>query len=266
MLSNLHTHTTFCDGKNTAEEMVVSAVAGGFDSLGFSGHAPTFYDSSYCMKDVDAYIAEINRVKEKYKDKITVYLGIEEDCFELVDRSKFEYIIGSCHYIKVGDEYCPVDSGKDRFDRCMELCNNDPLEFAERYYSAFCDYIKKRKPDIIGHFDLLTKREEKDTDLFFSNEKYHLTAEKYLLEAMKSGCIFEVNTGAISRGMRKTPYPHERLLHLMKKNGAKITLSSDTHAADTIDFVFDETKAMLRDVGYNEIYCLDGGEFKPFAI
>ena len=26
MLSNYHTHTTFCDGKNTAEEVVLSAI------------------------------------------------------------------------------------------------------------------------------------------------------------------------------------------------------------------------------------------------
>ena len=39
-LQNLHTHTTYCDGKNTAEEMVQKAIELGFKSLGFSGHAP----------------------------------------------------------------------------------------------------------------------------------------------------------------------------------------------------------------------------------
>ena len=39
-LQNLHTHTTYCDGKNTAEEMVQKAIELGFRSLGFSGHAP----------------------------------------------------------------------------------------------------------------------------------------------------------------------------------------------------------------------------------
>lgn len=31
MKINLHSHTTFCDGKNSAEEMVVSAIDHGFD-------------------------------------------------------------------------------------------------------------------------------------------------------------------------------------------------------------------------------------------
>ena len=47
--ANLHTHTTWCDGKNTAEEMVRSAIESGFDVLGFSGHSYTSFDESYCM-------------------------------------------------------------------------------------------------------------------------------------------------------------------------------------------------------------------------
>ena len=39
MKINLHSHTTFCDGKNSAEEMVVSAIDHGFDVFGFSDTA-----------------------------------------------------------------------------------------------------------------------------------------------------------------------------------------------------------------------------------
>ena len=35
---NFHTHTTYCDGKETAEQMVQAAIAKGFTRLGFSGH------------------------------------------------------------------------------------------------------------------------------------------------------------------------------------------------------------------------------------
>ena len=49
MKINLHSHTTFCDGKNSAEEMVVSAIDHGFDVFGFSGHSYTPFDESYCM-------------------------------------------------------------------------------------------------------------------------------------------------------------------------------------------------------------------------
>lgn len=79
MLVNLHTHTTFCDGKNSPEEMVLSAISKGFSVLGFSGHGYTSYDLSYCMKDMGGYISTVNMLKEKYKDKIEIYLGVEED-------------------------------------------------------------------------------------------------------------------------------------------------------------------------------------------
>ena len=46
--ANLHTHTSFCDGKNSPEEMVRSAVEKGFDVLGFSGHSYTPFDETYC--------------------------------------------------------------------------------------------------------------------------------------------------------------------------------------------------------------------------
>ena len=39
LLQNLHTHTVFGDGKNTAEEMVRAAIAAGCGSLGFSEHS-----------------------------------------------------------------------------------------------------------------------------------------------------------------------------------------------------------------------------------
>ena len=72
MLANFHTHSSFCDGKNTPEEIVVAAIEKGFTSLGFSGHAYTPFDTRYCMKDTDSYVLEIARLKEKYRKDIQI--------------------------------------------------------------------------------------------------------------------------------------------------------------------------------------------------
>ena len=58
---NLHSHTTYCDGKNTPEEMVLAAMDRGFDVFGFSGHSYTAFDESYCMSRAmtDAYEQEV---------------------------------------------------------------------------------------------------------------------------------------------------------------------------------------------------------------
>ena len=261
MLSNLHTHTTFCDGKNTPEETVISAIKNGFDSLGFSSHGCTPFDVSYCMTDTEGYIREIIRLKEKYKKDIQIYLGAEEDCLSLVERNKFDYIIGSSHYIKTQFGYSPIDYTFDLIKECTKKLGGSPLKTAELYFSVFCDYILKRKPDIIGHFDLITKFDEKNTPLFLENPEYNAMAEKYISKAAQAGCIFEINTGAISRGYRTAPYPAVNLIYTLKKENAAVTLSSDSHSADTLDYNFKEIKKMLKDIGFEYIYVYYGSKF-----
>ena len=81
--ANLHTHTTWCDGKNTAEEMVLSAIESGFNVLGFSGHSYTSFDESYCMsrENTKVYRQEIRRLADVYRDQIRIFCGIEQDLF-----------------------------------------------------------------------------------------------------------------------------------------------------------------------------------------
>ena len=250
MLTNCHTHTTFCDGKSTAEETVLYAIDKGFYSVGFSGHGYTPFDLRYCMKDTDGYIKEISNLKEKYKSKIRIFCGVEEDAFAPVDRSRFDYIIGSSHYILKDGKYSPIDSSREYFYSCIKLFNFDTLAFADSYYKNFVDYISKRKPDIVGHFDLITKFDENDSPAFLNNSEYIKISEKYMKIAAENDVIFEVNTGAVARGYRTSPYPAENLLYILKQRNCKLILSSDSHSADTLDFYFDNALKLLRDIGF----------------
>ncbi len=266
MLANFHTHSVFCDGKNTPEEIVLAAIEKGFSAIGFSGHGYTPFDLTYCMKDTDGYTQEINRLKEKYKGKIQICLGVEEDAFSPVDRQKFDYVIGSSHYLYSDGKYLTVDSSPAQFGECLEAFSGDPEHLAEAYYGAFCDYIQKRKPDIIGHFDLITKFDELGDSLFLKNPKYNAIAERAAVEAAKSGCIFEVNTGAITRGLRSSAYPAENILFVLKKEDARIILSSDSHEIAALDAYFEETKRYLYDIGFRHTYTLWNGEFVKYSI
>jgi histidinol-phosphatase (PHP family) len=266
MLQNLHTHSTFCDGKNTPEEIVLSAIEKKFDSIGFSGHAYTPYDLRYCMKDTEGYEKEILQLKEKYAKEIRIFLGTEEDAFAPVRRERYDYIIGSCHYLFHEGEYLPIDSSPEHFDRCLAACGEDLALLAERYYGAFCGYIRDRRPDIIGHFDLITKYDEFGKHSLLADARYRAVAEKYLLEAAKAKCIFEVNTGAISRGLRTAPYPSAHLLHILKKENAAIALTADSHKAETIDGGFAETRRYLYDLGFRSLYMLTSEGFTEAPI
>ena len=264
--TNYHTHTTYCDGENTPEEIVLHAIENGFSSIGFSGHGYTPFDLRYCMKDTQSYIKEITELKKKYADKIEIYCGIEEDAFSIVERENFDYIIGSSHYFNIDGKYYPIDSNYDYFKKCLEAFDNDALKLAEVYYSTFVGYINKRKPDIVGHFDLITKFDEVDEQRFLNNPEYLKIAKKYLQKAAENDVIFEVNTGAIARGIRKTPYFGEELLYILKEQGGKVILSSDSHSVETLNFYFEEAEKLLRDVGFDCVYELHQGIFKKRLI
>jgi histidinol-phosphatase (PHP family) len=238
----------------------------GFAAIGFSDHGFTEYDLRYCMKDRRGYIKEIRRLKEKFKGRIQIYTGVEEDAFSPLSREDFDYLIGSCHYIEKDGRYFPIDSNRAYFQTCLSLFNNDALALAEAYYSRFCDYICRRKPDIIGHFDLITKFDELDESLFLKNPGYTGIAETYILEAIRSGCIFEVNTGAMARGLRSSPYPYENLLYILRKNRAAIILSSDSHCAETLAFQFEETRLHLREIGFDKLTVLADHAFREIHI
>ena len=111
ILSDIHVHTTYCDGKSTVEEIVKKAISMNMTSIGFSSHENVTFDPLYCMtvEGTQKYIDDVNSAKEKYKDKIQIYLGTEKDYLGTPYDYNFDYTIGSVHYFKIGDKYYSYD-------------------------------------------------------------------------------------------------------------------------------------------------------------
>ena len=99
--ANYHTHTKYCDGKNTVAEMTKAAYEKGFTHLGFSGHGYTDFDQSYCMskENIQNYLRDVAAVKAEYAGKMEVYAGVEQDCFSTEPTDIYDYAIGSTHYV-----------------------------------------------------------------------------------------------------------------------------------------------------------------------
>jgi len=94
-----------------------------------------------------------------------------------------------------------------------------------------------------------------------------VTAALDAMDALVSaGKIFEVNTGAISRGWRTAPYPSRWALEQLKRRSARVTISSDSHSTDTVDCAFGQAQALLRACGFEEIWAFDGETFRPKKI
>jgi len=81
--TNFHTHTIYCDGKDTPEELVKAAMEKGFTHLGFSGHSYLEIDKDFAMDDADQrkYWDDIHALKEQYRDKLYIFCGLEQDCY-----------------------------------------------------------------------------------------------------------------------------------------------------------------------------------------
>ncbi len=249
---DFHVHTTWCDGKDEAETIVKRAVELGMARLGFSGHAHTPCDESYCMSTENTllYRREIESLRVKYADRIAILCGLELDMFSDTPADDFDYAIGSMHYLKFGDEYVPVDeSPRILRDAAQKYCGGDMLALAEKYYEQEADVIARTHADLIGHFDLITKYNEKNA-LFDEESPRYLDAAFSALDALlETGRPFEVNTGAISRGYRSRPYPALPLLRRIAQKGGRVVLSSDSHSAKTLCAHFAEATALCESVG-----------------
>ena len=250
---NLHSHTTYCDGQNTAEEMVLAAIERGFDIFGFSGHSYLTFDDSWCMskENTRKYYEEIQLLKAKYKDQITILCGIEQDYLSDTSTDEYDYIIGSVHVIPKNGEYISVDyTAENLIENINKHYNGDALSLAEDYFEMIGNVHKKTKCHIVGHFDLLTKFNEKTPIFDTSHPRYIEAAEGALSKLIEANVIFEVNTGAISRGYRTSPYPSKELLIKIKEAGGKVILSSDTHSVKTVDAGYEDAIALLKDCGF----------------
>ena len=141
--SNLHTHTSFSDGLHTIEENIISAIEKNMVSIGISDHSYTDFDLRYCMRPVNipAYIREVRRVQEKYKDQIEVYLGLEYDGYtKLENRELYDYMLGDCHYIKIGNEYFSVDHAKDEQWATIEkYFGGDAIAYSKAYFDTYVE-------------------------------------------------------------------------------------------------------------------------------
>ena len=270
VISTLHNHCTMCDGSDTLDSMISAAVNEGFTDFGISCHGVTDFDIEYSLKDEQEYIKCVNEAKVEYAGKINLALGIEQDYYAPVKRpGAFDYIIGSVHYIR--DEksgiYYSVDNTPQMLRSCIDdMFASDSLAMVKAYYSLVVSCVRTYRPDIVGHFDLVSKFNENGEFFDEHSAQYEAIALDALEQCAEYGCIFEINTGAMSRRWRSRPYPQEFLLKQMYRMNIPVTLSADSHSADTLTFGFDIAVHLLKSAGYTHIMQWHNGKFENTAI
>ena len=242
ILRDYHVHSTFSDGVNTPEEIVLAALEKGMDELGFSEHAyaPHDYDCGMPLGTEVAYRAEIARLKEKYAGRIRILCGVEQDYYSVLPADEYDYRIGSVHNVCEQGEYYAVDGSAEEQRQAIDrFYGGDAYGMCERYYAMVSEIVERTNADIIGHFDLLTKFCEQQPLFDLHHPRYIAAWQAAADKLLRTGKPFEINTGAITRGYRTTPYPMADIRAYLQDRGAKFILSSDSHSAETLCWGFD---------------------------
>lgn len=255
-IGNLHTHTTFCDGKNTPETLIFKAMQFGFDFLGFSGHAPLDGCDNWCMSEerLRLYVAEINRLKQKYKGWINVYLGVEQDYYSPPLTQKVDYVIGSVHCFNIGGKLLPVDASRNVLQNIIDTYfGGQFLNMASAYYDLVADVVNKTHCDFIGHFDLITKFNKLGNFFDEENQDYLNLAYRAIDRLLPFGKPFEINTGAMARGHLDRAYPQPKLIDYIKSHGGKFVLTSDCHDMNYLDYGYDKYLKIAGTCGYRYV-------------
>jgi len=267
--STLHNHCTMCDGSDTLDEMVRAAINAGFTDFGMSCHGYAPFDPEYSMPPEDEYVAVLEKAKKDYASEIRLWTGVEEDYFApSAMPEKYDYIIGEVHYAKdeTTGELIAVDGSPENFcDARDKIFGGDAMALVKDYFENMVKAAEK-KPDILGHFDLVVKNNRDNR--FFDEEsaEYLDTALDALKACNECGVIFEVNTGAIMRKKRELPYPSPYLLEKLREMGGKVTLSADCHDARFITGGFDIGLKVIRNAGFKTVFVWENGKFEEKEI
>lgn len=223
--NNYHTHTTRCyhaSGKD--EEYVKAAIKAGIKELGFSDHTPWHYDSSFKAtmrmpeSQLDDYIESIRYLKEKYKDQISILIGLECEYFErympwlekMLKDKQIDYII-------LGNHYYETDELHQYF--------GSPVN--EYYLKAYVDHCIKAIDtglySYIAHPDLVYY--DKDSKLY-QEEMSRLCAY-----AKEKDMPLEFNLLGFMSGRH---YPNESFWKIASKYQNKAIIGFDAHSPDAL--------------------------------
>lgn len=264
---DLHTHTNYCDGENTPREMVEEAIKRGFDIFGFSGHSydPSVEPYSMTPESTEQYKAEVTALKEEYKDKINIFLGLEQDYHSAPYGDGYDYIIGSVHNIEKCGKMIPVDLYPDDLQSDLEKYYDGDFEtFAEEYFELVSDVVNKTNCDIIGHLDLTSKFFETHPRVL--TDRYKIAALNAVRKLIPYDRFFEINVGAMTRGYRTAPYPDPFILKEIHRLGGKIVINGDCHNKEWLGDHLDTAIKIAKDCGFSERYILTKNGWKAEEI
>lgn len=273
--SNYHSHCTFCDGRSSMEEFVHFAIAKGLRKYGFSSHAPLPFLTKWTMLEDDFpdYEKEFYRLKEKYKNEIELYLGLEVDyihgCSDISNDffkdKKLDYTIGSIHYLdrlnETENEYWTIDGAFGEFDLGLnQLFGGDIRLAAKRFFEVTGMMIEKGGFDIVGHMDKITYHGMKYKELNVTDQWFADLVTDCLELIKAKGLLLEINTKSLTE--HGITYPNQAFYSIVNELEIPVVVNSDCHYPTNITAGFKPTYEALQNAGFKTLQQLINGKWQ----
>lgn len=247
MFTNYHSHTQFCDGKASIEEFIIKAIELGFSQWGVSPHSPLpmLKHAPWAIKqeEVQTYLNEVNRLKERYSDKIQILAGMEIDYLDESYNPSTEYFqnlpldfrIGSVHLLKspVTGEFIDIDCDITKFQKGVDYHFNGSLQrIVTAYYEAMTELVNKGGFDFLGHSDKISSNASTLSSKITQKDWYKSLVEDFLQLSAKKNVVMEINTKAYE--VKGCFFPDAKYFGRMAELGIKTVINSDTHRLEML--------------------------------
>lgn len=273
--TNYHTHSTFCDGKESAEDMARAAEQKGFAMLGFSSHAMFPFSDTWHISmapgGYESYMAETARIKEAYRGRMEILTGFEADFIPGLTKPDMEdkvyygqfkpdFLIGSVHFVLGDGGYFEADGPcAETRERIAKYFGGNVRQAVTAYFEAERQMLRTSRFTVLGHADVIRKQNERGADPLFREDEdwYAEQLEKTADAAAAAGIIVEINTGGMARGYTDSPFPSPAFLRLLHERKVPVMINSDAHKGCNLDFAFDTAVRLATEAGYTETAYLD---------
>ena len=219
------------------------------------------------MEDLQSYLDEISSLKEKYKNKIHLYTGLEIDyltanhnhSIDLFKNLNLDYRIGSVHLIEnLNKELIDIDVNSELFIEFMKIhFNNNIKVVVKSYYDKIMTMISLVGIDFIGHPDKISMNASAFQSNICSENWYKNIINDYFHFIAEKNMMVEVNTKAYSS--KNLFFPNKENFKLIKQLAIPVIVNSDSHFLEKINDGRSEALILLKQNGINTVMELDNG-------
>lgn len=269
---NYHSHSKYCDGAHQLEDYIIACIEKDYKSYGFSSHAPIPEGSVWNMKseNIDAYLKEVDRLKEKYQGQIEIFKSLEVDYIDGIQgpstySQRLDYTIGSIHFIGKGklSGLFEIDGPYSKFLDGLEKHYDNNLRTAvEHYFNLSMKMIKDNPPDIIGHPDKIISHALKYDENILESPWYFDILNEFAKTLEQSDVIVEINTKGLKLSHQPTTYPHISFLNILKDKNIRFQMNADVHKISDLDIGYKPTLNLIKSFGIHELWIRENEEWK----